>query len=74
MVYMHIYKKKSILSHKNNYQSELLYEINSYKKEKLKLLNTENIDLDYLQERSYSLGKSPKGSFSVKILVYIKQK
>ena len=44
----------------------LTNEINSFKA-KIKLLDNDNIDLDYLEEKSIELGKVPDNSYTIKI-------
>ena len=45
-------------------QEELKKEINYYKT-KILLLDEDNIDIDFLEEKSYELGESPKNTFTV---------
>ena len=45
-------------------QEELKKEINYYKT-KILLLDEDNINIDYLEEKSYELGESPKNTFTV---------
>ena len=59
------YEKVKLLNNKENYTKELLFKISNYK-EKLKLLDKNNIDLDYLEERSFeTLGNSSTNSYSI---------
>ena len=48
------------------YQEKLTQEINLYKN-KILLLDQNNINLDYLEEKSFELGKSPKNSYTIVI-------
>ncbi len=59
------FHKLKILDNKIEYQSKLINEIDLYKK-KLDLLNN-NVDIDYLEEKSIDLGNSPKNSFTVNL-------
>ena len=45
-------------------QEELKKEINYYKT-KILLLDDNNINIDFLEEKSYELGESPKNTFTV---------
>ena len=45
-------------------QEELKKEINYYKT-KILLLDEDNINIDFLEEKSYELGESPKNTFTV---------
>ena len=45
-------------------QEELKKEINYYKT-KILLLDDEDINIDFLEEKSYELGESPKNAFTV---------
>ena len=59
------YEKAKQLKNKEQYKEELSIEINKYK-EKLKLLDKENIDLDYLEEKSFEvLGNSSNNSYNI---------
>ena len=59
------YEKVKELKSKEQYKNELSIEINKYK-EKLKLLDKNNIDLDYLEEKSFEvLGNSSKDSYDI---------
>ena len=58
------FQKIKNLKYKENYQAELLNEIKMYKN-KIKLLEEESIDLDYLEEKSFYLGNSPKDSHTI---------
>ena len=46
------------------HQEELKKEIHYYKT-KILLLNDDDIDIDFLEEKSYELGESPKNTFTV---------
>ena len=48
------------------YQKKLTKEIKLYKN-KILLLDQNNINLDYLEEKSYELGKSPNNSYTIVI-------
>ena len=61
----YIYKIK-VLKNKQIHQEELKKEINYYKT-KILLLDDEEINIDFLEEKSYELGESPKNAFTVKI-------
>ena len=56
--------KIKVLKNKQIQQEELKKEINYYKT-KILLLGDENINLDFLEEKSYELGESPKNAFTV---------
>ena len=59
------YEKVKELKNKEQYKNELSIEINKYK-EKLKLLDKNNIDLDYLEEKSFEvLGNTSKNSYNI---------
>ena len=58
--------KIKILKNKQIQQEELIKEINYYKS-KILLLDENDIDVDFLEEKSYELGESPKNGFTVKI-------
>jgi cell division protein FtsB len=59
------YEKVKELKNKEQYKHELSIEINKYK-EKLKLLDKDNIDLDYLEEKSFEvLGNSSNNSYNI---------
>jgi cell division protein FtsB len=59
--YVHKIKK---LKNKQIQQEELKKEINYYKT-KILLLDEDNINIDFLEEKSYELGESPKNTFTV---------
>lgn len=59
----YVYKIK-VLKNKKTQQDELVKEINSYKN-KILLLDNNNINLDFLEEKSIELGNSPKQSYTV---------
>ena len=48
------------------YQKKLTKEIKLYKK-KILLLDQNNINLDYLEEKSYELGNTPNNSYTIVI-------
>ena len=52
------------LKNKQIQQEELKKEINYYKT-KILLLDEDNIDIDFLEEKSYELGESPKNTLTV---------
>ena len=59
------YEKVKELKNKEQYKNELTIKINKYK-EKLKLLDKNNIDLDYLEEKSFELlGNTSKNSYNI---------
>ena len=58
--------KIKILKNKQIQQEELIKEINYYKS-KILLLDENDIDVDFLEEKSYELGESPKNGLTVKI-------
>ena len=61
------YEKVKELKNKEQYKNELSIEINKYK-EKLKLLDKNNIDLDYLEEKSFEvLGNTSEKSYNITI-------
>ena len=59
-------QKIKILKTKTSYQEDLTQEINLYKN-KILLLDQNNINLDYLEEKSYELGQSPNNSYTIVI-------
>ncbi len=59
--YVHKIKE---LKNKQIQQEELKKEINYYKT-KILLLDDDNINIDFLEEKSYELGESPKNTFTV---------
>ena len=59
----YVHKIKT-LKNKQIQQEELKKEINYYKT-KILLLDNDEIDIDFLEEKSYELGESPKNSFTV---------
>lgn len=59
----YVYKIK-VLKNKQIQQEELKKEINYYKT-KILLLDENNINIDFLEEKSYELGESPKNTFTV---------
>ncbi len=56
--------KLKVLNNQQIQQEELKKEIDYYKT-KILLLGDENINLDFLEEKSYELGESPKNAFTV---------
>ena len=58
--------KVKILKSKQIQQEELKNEIDYYKT-KLLLLDDHDVNIDFLEEKSYELGESPKNSFTVTI-------
>jgi cell division protein FtsB len=58
--------KIKILKKQQIDQEELIQEINDYKA-KILLLKENDINIDFLEEKSYELGESPKNAFTVKI-------
>ena len=58
--------KIKVLKNKQIQQEELKKEINYYKT-KILLLDEDNINIDFLEEKSYELGQSPNNAFTVKI-------
>ena len=58
--------KIKILKNKQIEQEDLIKEINYYKT-KILLLDENDIDVDFLEEKSYELGESPKNGYTVKI-------
>ena len=56
--------KIKVLKNKQIQQEELKKEIDYYKT-KILLLNDDNINIDFLEEKSYELGESPKNTFTV---------
>ena len=59
-------QKIKILKNKQKQQEELIKEINYYKT-KILLLDGNDLDIDFLEEKSYELGQSPNNAFTVKI-------
>ena len=59
--YVHKIKE---LKNKQTQQEELKKEIDYYKT-KILLLDDDNINIDFLEEKSYELGESPKNTFTV---------
>ena len=56
--------KIKVLKNKQIQQEELKKEIDYYKT-KILLLGDDNINIDFLEEKSYELGESPKNAFTV---------
>ena len=59
--YVHKIKE---LKNKQIQQEKLTKEIDYYKT-KILLLDEDNINIDFLEEKSYELGESPKNTFTV---------
>ena len=58
--------KIKVLKNKQIQQEELKKEIDYYKT-KILLLDDDDINIDFLEEKSYELGESPKNAFTIKI-------
>ena len=56
--------KIKVLKNKQIQQEELKKEIDYYKT-KILLLDDDDINIDFLEEKSYELGESPKDTFTV---------
>ena len=56
--------KIKVLKNMQIEQEELKKEINYYKT-KILLLDDDDINIDFLEEKSYELGESPKNAFTV---------
>ena len=56
--------KKKVLKNKQIQQEELKKEIEYYKT-KILLLDDDDINIDFLEEKSYELGESPKNAFTI---------
>ena len=56
--------KIKVLKNKQIKQKELKKEIDYYKT-KILLLDEDNINIDFLEEKSYELGESPQNTFTV---------
>ena len=61
----YVYKIK-VLKNKQIQQEELKKEINYYKA-KILLLDDYDVNVDFLEEKSYELGQSPNNAFTIKI-------
>ena len=57
-------QKIKILKNKQIQQEELKKEIDYYKT-KILLLDEDNINIDFLEEKSYELGESPKNAYTI---------
>ena len=57
-------QKIKVLKNKQIEQEELKKEIDYYKT-KILLLDDDDINIDFLEEKSYELGESPKNTFTV---------
>ena len=58
--------KIKVLKYKQIQQEELKKEIDYYKT-KILLLDENDMNIDFLEEKSYELGESPNNAFTVKI-------
>ena len=67
------FEKKQNLENKKLYQVNLLDEI-TYYKHKLKLLDENSVDIDYLEEQSFLLGYAPKNAFTINLEISIKNR
>ena len=56
--------KIKVLKNKQIQQEQLKKEIDYYKT-KILLLDNDNINIDFLEEKSYELGETPKNAFTV---------
>ena len=56
--------KIKVLKNKQIRQKELKKEIDYYKT-KILLLDEDNLNIDFLEEKSYELGESPQNTFTV---------
>ena len=56
--------KIKVLKSKKNQQALLIKEINYYKT-KILLLDSNDINIDFLEEKSYELGESPSNSYTI---------
>ena len=56
--------KIKVLKNKQIQQEELKKEIDYYKT-KILLLGDDDVNIDFLEEKSYELGESPKNAFTV---------
>jgi len=56
--------KIKVLNNKQIQQEKLKKEIDYYKT-KILLLDEDNLNIDFLEEKSYELGESPKNAFTV---------
>ncbi len=56
--------KIKVLKNKQIRQKELKKEIDYYKT-KILLLDEDNLNIDFLEEKSYELGESPRNTFTV---------
>ena len=56
--------KIKVLKSKKNQQEELINEINYYKT-KILLLDSNDINIDFLEEKSYELGEAPNNSYTI---------
>ena len=59
-------QKIKTLKSAQSHQKKLSQEINLYKN-KILLLDQDNINLDYLEEKSYELGNSPDNAYTIVI-------
>ena len=56
--------KIKVLKNLKNEQKELVKEINYYET-RILLLDENNVNIDYLEEKSYELGETPNNSYMV---------
>jgi len=56
--------KMKVLKYKKSQKEDIIKKINLYKK-KILLLDQNNINIDFLEEKSFELGKSPNNSYTV---------
>ena len=59
----YVYKMK-VLKNKKSQQTELVKQINIYKS-KILLLDQNDINIDFLEEKSFELGKTPNDSHTI---------
>ena len=59
------YERVKLLKKKEKYKEDLLYQIGEFT-DKLKLLDEDSLDLDYLEEKSFEiLGNNAKNSYII---------
>ena len=58
-------QKIKVLKNKQIEQEGLIKEINYYKTKILLLNDDDDINIDFLEEKSYELGETPKNTFTV---------
>ena len=56
--------KMKVLKYKKSQKEDIIKKINLYKK-KILLLDQNNINIDFLEKKSFELGKSPNNSYTV---------